>query len=247
MELADYLRTAVLPLSFGQLVTIAKANISADPLLALVEKHTSDEDGAIAANFPHCVVSEIETVFASGKLDWQLFRFYEQKLMEFYAVLEATRQTLINRSDSEREEFVHLLSSSEHVQQDRRSLIELSAELWMSGRSDGAVCILIPQLEQVLRSIAEGDENKPVPRKKLEHEIHLHAILESKAIQERLGEPMIFLLRHLLIDEVGYNIRNRVCHGLVSGSDLNGIYVGAVIAVTFSILLSSTQTPQTSY
>jgi hypothetical protein len=77
--------------------------------------------------------------------------------------------------------------------------------------------ILIPQLENFLRSIIEfhGGISSTLSSSGIQQEITLDRILENKIITNYFSKNTIFSLENLFINKFGSNLRNEMAHGLI--------------------------------
>lgn len=83
-----------------------------------------------------------------------------------------------------------------------------------------AAHLLIPQLENSLRHILKqhGYIASNLTSKMIQDEFTLNKILELPDLKQILTEDIIFTLRGLLVERMGLNIRNEICHGLFNYS-----------------------------
>lgn len=85
-----------------------------------------------------------------------------------------------------------------------------------------AIHILLPQVEHVLRRMlaALGIPTNRRNRYGGFQEKTLNDILRERAMQDVLGESIALYLQVLLCDPIGWNVRNRVAHGLMRPEDV---------------------------
>jgi Domain of unknown function (DUF4209) len=83
-----------------------------------------------------------------------------------------------------------------------------------------AAHLLIPQLENSLRHILKqhGFIASNLTSKMIQDEFTLNKVLELPDLKPILAEDIIFTLRGLLVERMGLNIRNEICHGLFNHS-----------------------------
>jgi hypothetical protein len=116
------------------------------------------------------------------------------------------------------ETIVDLLEESPVFSGERRPLLLEGIEAYLAGDATKAIHVLIPQIEYGLRRLLQlkrvpflrQGRNGTLQRKTL------NEVLRETAIKEVLGEDRRLYLLTLLADERGYNIRNKVCHGLAA-------------------------------
>jgi hypothetical protein len=81
-----------------------------------------------------------------------------------------------------------------------------------------AIHILVPQLENSLRHILKQRGSITSKSGSIQDDSLLGEILSMPELLEILGQDTVFALRGLLIERMGSNIRNDLCHGLLSVS-----------------------------
>ena len=102
---------------------------------------------------------------------------------------------------------------------------------YVDGNYISAICILIPQIEAAIRTLA-GLIHAPVFRPGRHGGLafrSLDELLRDEAITTFLGSPTTSYLQILSTDQRGWNLRNDVAHGLVPGSHLGPVQADRVI------------------
>ncbi len=77
-----------------------------------------------------------------------------------------------------------------------------------------AAHLLIPQLENSLRHILKQNGSIASKRETIQDNFLLHEVLNSPDLKQVLTENIIFTLKGLLVERMGSNLRNEICHGL---------------------------------
>jgi len=81
-----------------------------------------------------------------------------------------------------------------------------------------AAHLLIPQLENSLRHIVKqkGSIASNLTSAMIQDEYTLNKVLDVPDLKQILNENIIFTLKGLLVERMGSNLRNEICHGLFS-------------------------------
>ncbi|PSB30492.1 DUF4209 domain-containing protein [Chlorogloea sp. CCALA 695] len=74
--------------------------------------------------------------------------------------------------------------------------------------------LLIPQLENSLRYILKQNDFITSKREPIQDDLLLHEVLNAPDLVHILNEDIIFTLKCLLVERMGSNLRNEICHGL---------------------------------
>ncbi|HEX2973322.1 MAG TPA: DUF4209 domain-containing protein [Tepidisphaeraceae bacterium] len=115
------------------------------------------------------------------------------------------------------EGFVDLLYRSPLFGVERYQLLKNGIRHYCEDDHIAAIHVLIPQVEHALRVLLEGLQrptNLHNPKLGAYQEKDLGAILADEAITKLFGEDPTRYLRALLTDQCGWNLRNRLSHGL---------------------------------
>jgi hypothetical protein len=176
------------------------------PLLAMISITKMSDDGLAAAR-----VGGIEED-PDGRLIHELgqqISFYNSFLGD---VLKRLRASCLLTAET----IVDLLEESPVFSGERRPLLLEGIQAYLAGDATKAIHVLIPQIEHSLRRLLQM-KRVPFLRQGRNGTLQmktLNEVLRETAIKEVLGEDRRLYLLTLLADERGYNIRNKVCHGL---------------------------------
>lgn len=98
-------------------------------------------------------------------------------------------------------------------------LLRSGVKAWVEGDYVKALFVLIPQVEAALRKFASNlGESVTKPKKGAdgwEISLNMGDLLANKAVQDALGEDLLFHFRAVFSDPRGWNLRNRIAHGMV--------------------------------
>lgn len=84
--------------------------------------------------------------------------------------------------------------------------------------------LLIPQIEECIRTIAEATSIPTIKQSKTGNGFQarqLDDMLRDPAVIRVMTENLTYYLRILLTDTRGWNLRNEICHGLASPESFN--------------------------
>lgn len=121
-----------------------------------------------------------------------------------------------------------LIKENTLVQKERKDIIQEGLFLALKGEYYKAVHILVPQFENILRNLTEqlGEAIDTIDQNGITKYRSLTSILKSEKVNEYLGENLTFLLRGLLVEPFGANIRNEIAHGIVTEErSYSGAYI----------------------
>lgn len=147
--------------------------------------------------------------------------------MQFMAtILGRTIDHAREKYDFSADSMWAFLSQSELFDDSRLPLIKHAINAYLSEDHITAIHVLVPQIEAALRRVLPI-LGKPTNKHRRSDagvmvEKTLNDILENDpAVTEFFGEDFVFYLRMFLCDPRGWNIRNRMCHGLSEADCFN--------------------------
>lgn len=135
--------------------------------------------------------------------------------------LRAVLDALIGRDPEFGKLYLNHLYRSPAFEPDRESIIELGVKAYLNGNHLTSVHVLIPQFENAVRTIFEkagGSVLKPSQGGGFNLKI-LDDLLRDQVMTQIFGEDTTLYFRILFTDPRGWNLRNRVCHGLCSSDE----------------------------
>jgi lysyl-tRNA synthetase class 1 len=167
----------------------------------------------------------------------QLTQFMDLATPFLAWTIDRTRELYSPSSD----DIVDALYHSPAFDPDRRDLIRNGIEAYLSDDFVKGVHVLLPQIEHTLLRLAEN--LGVVTRKPSRHNpnamqwINLYEVLQDGRVQECLGEDLTCYLQVLLVDPLGHNIRNHVCHGHLKPEDFTRQLADRVFHVLLTLSL----------
>jgi len=123
---------------------------------------------------------------------------------------------LIEKKDLNSDNLSEFLSKYDVYDGDKLDLIKKGLSEYFKGDYVSAIHILIPQIEATTRRILEKI-GKPTTifKNGVLQEKTLDGILRDEDFKKYVGEDIWYYLKIILVDKVGYNLRNDVAHGLM--------------------------------
>lgn len=186
---------------------------------SLYDSRYMSADGRVVAKIPPMNLNTGEEDQANqADLNRQLqqeFAIKTQLLVEGQ-ILPALWQLLTEHRVTK--EFLEAVSyQSPIVPEDRKSL--LGYALWLGFEHDfgNAIHLLCPQVERIVRiQLKEaGAHTSNIDRDGIENENGLSTLIELPEATQIFGEDLVFEIKSVFTDSLGFNLRNEVAHGLL--------------------------------
>ena len=140
--------------------------------------------------------------------------------MKFHSIfMNAAIRKGISKGIFTTENILSYISKSTAVKSDRFSIIKKGLDAYFAEDYIVAIHLIIPQLEECIRNIAEAAAIPTLKQIKNGNGFQarqLDDMLRDPVLTKILTEDLTYYLRILLTDIRGWNLRNTVCHGLAS-------------------------------
>lgn len=113
------------------------------------------------------------------------------------------------------EDLSFVVQENPFIPKGREPLYEQGLKAGLQGDSIIAAHLLIPQVENSLRHVLKQNGSIASKRETIQDDFLLHEVLNSPDLMLSLTKDIIFTLQGLLVERMGSNLRNEICHGLL--------------------------------
>jgi len=214
----------------------ALSQSQASPLMALIGAKIITAEGNVAASVPG--ITDDET----AKIQAMVVQGYTMRQnIAGATTLEVARRAIGDGADeSWRGAVRELVHASGFVPEDRRDLLEGAVIAGFMGDRVVFAHLAIPQIENSLRVMfrKRGLPITTMNAKGIQEERDPNSLLTDEAAKAVLGEALAWEMRSLLIERIGPNLRNRLCHGLLGADDFDRPAMNVLLWLTVSLLLA---------
>lgn len=136
----------------------------------------------------------------------------------------------IGRKDASPDAILACLFRSPVFREDHRRILREGLEAYFGSKYISAVHLLVPQIEACVREVLSrsgGSPFKPGPKESIDLKTLDEMLREPKVITV-LDESTCVYLRALLTDRREWNVRNKVCHGMISDDECDSSHADRV-------------------
>lgn len=189
-------------------------------LAGLFSSQTIDSQGRVINKIPSIL----------GASDEEKLCICEHEAAKKYLIatdMFATRCLAIAREKWEftEENLQFLVEDNLFVPADRKESFLKGLVAGFRGDLGLSMCLLMPQVENAIRELARncGAVVYKTDSNGVEEVLSLDSILQQPEIKESVEEKILFNVRVFYTGKNGFNMRNNVCHGLYSDTELQSI------------------------
>ena len=139
--------------------------------------------------------------------------------------MRETLNTLIDKFKLSTEKIIDYLYESPIFDERRKEFLIKGIEAYLNGDYIVSLHILIPQIEAIIRNLSEKIGIPILKPSRTGGFFYrtLDDLLRDERTIRALGEDMCLYFRILLTDPRGWNLRNKVCHGISELEQFNQI------------------------
>ncbi len=153
---------------------------------------------------------------------------HEANVIKYYRIdvgirsmaLDHTLKVFIEEGGLTESSLVDYLAGSPFIDDDAVEFISVGVERYFKGDFVSSLHILVPRLEETLRrTIGKlGVSTTSLGREGVTKEKQLRDVLDTPELEDLLGDRIVFYLKHMLISQLGENLRHDTAHGLLTSS-----------------------------
>jgi hypothetical protein len=215
-----------IPADRGQLIEQVKKLAREAPLSAHLSKAFIDEDGQQVAS-----VGSVD-----DDPDGNVIKHVEHWLAGVAPVLRIVLDAAQKRISLSADLVMSQVRLSFIFEEDKHPLVEEGLRAYFLGQYASAVHLLVPQIEAAIRQLAVHLQVMPYKRDGKNLELRsLGSLLGDPQLTKALTDRFSFYLQVLLTDERGWNLRNEVCHGMLSAQHFGPTFADRIIHVVIAL------------
>lgn len=143
-------------------------------------------------------------------------------LVSTQGLIEPAKRVILREHRIAPEAFYDFVSNNPLVPAGREYIFARGLSEWIHGDLLVATHLLVPQLENSLRTLLEhaGVATTSLSSEGLQGDRMLGSILAADELEQLLGKGTVFDLKCLLIERFGANLRNLMAHGLAEHASM---------------------------
>jgi hypothetical protein len=160
------------------------------------------------------------------------------------SLLHETLKALIKKFNLNTETIINYFYESYIYDEKRKKFFVQGIEAYLRNNYLTALHILIPQIEALIRNLAEKNGLqilKPSRSGGFNYKT-LDELLREEAINDILSEDICLYFRVLFTDPRGWNLRNNICHGITQIEHFNSITADRVFHAVLCLALIKNKT-----
>jgi tetratricopeptide (TPR) repeat protein len=217
MDLIEGFVSLYRPSSFESMKSLVEKLAEKHPLQAIIGKSIITSEGNVSAKTPGILEDNVEGIEAE---------IINQYNISQNIVAAALRRAITNIQKTDgtwKEAIKQIIEDSAFVPKGRQGIFEKAIIAGFECDWMALTHLIIPQIENSLRLIfsSNGLKITKVFQTGIQEERDLNDLLIDKDVEKIFDKDLIWEMRSLLTEKSGSNLRNRVCHGLMSTEEIN--------------------------
>ncbi|MDD5689341.1 MAG: DUF4209 domain-containing protein [Caldisericia bacterium] len=194
--------------------------IKENPLLFIIPKENLSDlsDSRIIKRTPGIDINDINSE-QSKQTIWdeeiKLFCFYADFYTEAFII--PALKVIISQHYISEDDIFELIKNCDLINYHRLSLWSKGLHYGFDFDFETAMHILSPQMESLIRNIFKLHNKKTngIDDNGVETVLSINSLLHQETASELFQEDLLFELKAIFIDPLGFNMRNNIAHGLV--------------------------------
>jgi len=215
-------------------------NINAKyPLQSLMGETTIVPEGNISVKSPGMINNSEERIKQDIIKQYNL----QQKFVGF-TIFRKGISIILNSNGTWKSAIKELVVDSIFVPKERVDIYIRALLAGINGDYLFFLHLIIPQLENSVRYVFGLNKfiTTSVQQTGIQREKDLNQLLEDENAEKIFGKDLLWEMKSLLVEQSGPNMRNRLCHGLMTANEINSEYSLYLIWLTAFLLLSIKKT-----
>lgn len=194
--------------SKSEIIDCLREEVTEFPLQNLFGKKVVDEDGRVI-----CEIGSMDE-----DLDGNIIFKMSQNMQLGKVIMSICLDKLVEKYEVSSEKIIQLLKKTPIIIEKREKIISVGIDAYLNKDYITSINILIPQIEYMFRNIIElqGGNVLKVNKQGMYQLITFDQVLRDKYLVDIFSEDTMLYLRVLFTDSRGWNIRNNICHGLIT-------------------------------
>lgn len=187
-------------------------------------------DGRIIYNAPQRPDNLDDKKSTDNYLSYRNFFWFNQffSFHTFSSILPVFNFIMEKFKNEITEEFIsELIDNSTLVSNDRKDLFKLGITYGFNYKFFEAMHILAPQLENLIREQLKKIDASTIINDKnttVQIEMGLNSLIQKDEISTIFDEITTFEIKAIFTENIGFNLRNNIAHGLLNDNSINSIY-----------------------
>ncbi|MCB5279923.1 MAG: DUF4209 domain-containing protein [Candidatus Cloacimonetes bacterium] len=166
-------------------------------------------------------------------IKWFIHDYFHFEISSFTFIMHE----LFSHYSGSKQDILELVQNSTNLTKKTKEIVSNGISEFFEGNYSAAVHLLVPQFEDILRSIISFLGG--IIRKKNHFtggydRINLDEALNSEDIKRVFNDSTILYMKSILSHRQGLNLRNNLCHGLIKTCN----YSTAIIVIQLAVLLT---------
>ncbi|WP_299463782.1 DUF4209 domain-containing protein [uncultured Microscilla sp.] len=132
---------------------------------------------------------------------------------------------------------MNYLKKCEYIESSRYPIFQRGIEAYMAGDLVVFLHLIIPQIEELIRNLVETFDGNVMQKAKGKGYMlrSFGLLLDDEISQKHLGDNETFYLKVLFTEQIGLNLRNDICHGMLNSKHFNQSCADLVFHALFCV------------
>lgn len=166
-----------------------------------------------------------------------LFEEYNTWLQLMFSIMYNKIWIKLEQQGLSCEMVVDRITGWECISEIDADIIKVGIERYFNEDFISAIHILVPKFESCFREFFSwgGYPTTSIKKSATQHEQTFNEFLENDFVKDNIDSDIIFFIKYVMVDNLGYNLRNDIAHGL-AGADKFSRNIANIVLCLYFIL-----------
>jgi len=183
--------------------------------------NNSMQDFSLLKIIPYSLIDDKKeiavTTNTKENMEIEVNQFYRLELLKKGILLNKIIDSLVEKYKLDSEKIVKYIANKNLFDEKNKPFIEKGITHFFEEDYISALHILVPKFENTMRDIFSnaGYITTSLGKYNTQQEKTFNAFLDIEKIKTQLGSQIHKLIEFIMVDKTGFNLRNKIAHGLI--------------------------------
>lgn len=135
------------------------------------------------------------------------------------------------------EMVVERITNWDYIDEGDKIIVEKGIRSFFNNDYISTLHILVPKFESCFREFFEwgGYATTSIKSNTTQHEQNFNDFLRNDFVEKNIEENFLFFIKYVMVEDIGYNLRNNIAHGLASLETFNSTNAYIVMYMFFML------------
>lgn len=176
-----------------------------------------------------------QSVSEEDRFKHKLYQTYDMELKISFSIIFKDIWDYLISEGLTSDMVVKRITDWKYMNEQNKVIVEQGIEYFLDGDYIACLHTLVPQFETCFRRFFEynGHATTSIKANTVQYEQNFNDFLRNDFVENNIDDNLLFFIKFVMVDDLGYNLRNNIAHGLINIGMLNFYFCSIVIYMFF--------------